>query len=278
MLKNVRIILVILFILSLLGAGALYFYNYTHEDNTPPAIRAETDLLEVSVTDPSEALLQGLSASDNVDGDLSAKIRVKDISTLINETDVDVTYIVFDEASNYATYTRTVRYTDYSSPRFSLLQPMIFNVGETVNFTGSIRVTDMRDGDISGRLKLEESTVINSTPGTYSALLSATNRMGDTVELPLTVQIVDKSVSRPRITLSTYLIYLVQGSNPRFRTYLRDVKDPLEEDQEKMIPLSRVSVNASGVDTQTPGVYEVYYYYTGISGEIATKILTVVVE
>lgn len=276
MLKNVRIALVILFVLALAAAGGLFFYVYTHEDNTPPAFQAENDLLEVSVTDPSEALLEGLHAYDAVDGDLSAKIRVKDISTLINETDVDVTYIVFDNSSNYATYTRTVRYRDYSSPRFSLLRPMIFNMGETVNFGGSIKITDQRDGDISGRLKLEESTVVNSTPGTYTAKFSATNRMGDTVYLPLTVQIVDNSASRPKITLSSYLVYLERGSEPSFRRYVEEVTDPMA-DKDKEISRSKVSINDSGVDMDTPGTYEVYYYYTGLSGEVATMILTVIV-
>lgn len=277
MLKYIRILLIVLFCLALLGAAGLFFYNYTHEDASPPAFRSGTDLLEVSVTDPSEALLAQLQASDNVDGDLTDKIRIKDISTLINETDVNVTYIVFDEASNYATYTRTVRYTDYQPPRFSLLRPMVFNVGETLNFGSSVKVTDQRDGDISGRLKLEESTVINNTPGTYSVTLSAANRMGDTIQLPLTVQVIDNSVTRPTISLSEYLVYAERGKTLIFRNYLQAVTDPLSADPDQ-VPLSKVTINASRLDLSNPGVYEVYYYYTGLSGEIATVILTVIVE
>lgn len=278
MLKTVRITLVILFVLALAGAVGVFFYNYTHEDTKAPAFRSDADLIEVSVTDPQEVLLQGLRAYDNVDGDLSAKIRVKDISTLINDTDVTATYIVFDEASNYAVYSRTVRYKDYRSPRFSLTRPMIFNVGETISFRESVVVTDQRDGNISGRLKLEDSTVINNTPGTYTARLSVTNRMGDKVELPLTIQVIDNSVTRPRIALSSYLIYAERGSSPHYRTYLKEIIDPMAEDQETPIQPRSVTINYAGVDTDTPGVYEAYYYYTGISGEIATVILTVVVE
>lgn len=278
MLKIVRIILVILFCLALAGAGGLYFYNYTHEDTSAPAFRSETDLLEVSVTDPEQTLLRGLSAYDNVDGDLTSKIRIQDISTLVNDTDVNVSYIVFDDASNYATYSRTVRYRDYTPPHFTVLQPMIFNTGDPVSFTGYITVNDQRDGDISGRLKLEESTVINNSPGTYSATLSVTNRMGDTVYLPLTVQIIDNSVSRPKIQLKDYLIYIKAGEEPSFRRYITEVTDPMAADSDQDIPASKVTVNAEGVDADTPGVYEVYYYYTGLSGEIATVILTVIVE
>lgn len=278
MLRYVRIILIILFCLALIGAAGLYFYTYTHEDTSPPAFRSGTDLLEVSVTDPEEALLAELSAYDNVDGDLTSKIRIKDVSSLINETDVNVTYIVFDEASNYATYTRTARYRDYTPPRFDLLRPMIFNVGETVSFSSSVTVTDLRDGNISGRLKLEESTVISNTPGTYSATLTAANRMGDTITLPLTIQIIDNSTTRPAITLSKYLIYVARGEEPDWKSYLDQVTDPLSKTEDKTVSNSKVTVNAARVDTSVPGVSEVYYYYTGLSGEIATVILTVIVE
>ena len=278
MLKFVRIALVILFVLALAGAAGVFFYNYTHEDTSAPAFRSDADLIEISVTDPSDALLQGLRAYDNVDGDLTSKIRVKEISKLINDTDVVATYIVLDEASNSATCSRTVRYTDYQSPHFALTRAMIFNVGESISFREAVVVTDQREGNISGRLKLEESTVINNTPGTYTARLSATNRMGDKVDLPLTIQVIDNSVTRPKITLSKYLIYADRGSNPHYRTYLKEIIDPMAEDQETPIQPYTVSINYAGVDTDTPGVYEAYYYYTGISGEIATVILTVIVE
>ena len=278
MLKYIRIILIALFCVALAGAAGVYYYNYTHEDTAAPVFQADSDLIEVSVTDPQEALIQGLHAGDNVDGDLTDKIRIKGISTLLNETDVDVTYIEFDEASNYSTYTRTVRYTDYASPRFQLVKPMIFKLGETVSYTNAIMVIDQRDGNITGRLKLESSTVVNNTPGFYKAELSATNRMGDEIRLPLTVQVTDNSASRPSIVLKEYLIYVEQGARRNFRSYLSEVLDPLDADRETPIPLRNVSVNDGNVDTSKPGVYEVYYYYTGISGEVATVILTVVVE
>ena len=278
MLKYVRIVLVVLFCLALIGAVGLYFYIYTHEDTSPPAFRSGSDLLEVSVRDPEQALLGQLWAYDNVDGDLTAKIHVKETSALINETDVNVSYIVFDEASNYATYTRTVRYTDYTPPRFGLTAPMMFNVGDAVNFSGTVTVTDVRDGNISGRLKLEESTVITSIPGNYSVKLSATNRMGDYIWLPLTVQIIDNTITRPQITLSDYLIYAEVGQKMDFRSYIQGVTDPLVTDPEETIPLYKVKYNSSAVDMSAPGVYEVYYYYNGISGEISTVILTVIVE
>ena len=278
MLRYIRVFLVSFFSLALLAAAGLYYYEATHTDSQPPVFHAQTDVLEVSVSDPREAMLEGLSASDNVDGDLTDKIRIKSVSTLINETDVRVDYIVFDDASNYATYTRIIRYRDYVPPRFDLNRAMIFRMGETVNFQDSITVTDTRDGNISSRLKLEETNVINTIPGVYYAKLSASNQMGDTVYLPLTIQITDNSISQPKITLTDYLIYLEQGTKyPTFRQYLEAVTDPLVG-KDTPVSLATVTINETDVDTSTPGVYEVFYYYTGVSGETANVILTVIVE
>ena len=47
---------------------------------------------------------------------------------------------------------------------------------------------------------------------------------------------------------------------------------------EESISVYRVTINSTNLNMAVPGVYEVYYYYTGISSEIATVILTVIVE
>ncbi len=278
MIRLIRVVLVVLFCIALVSAAALFFYVRTTEDNTPPEFHVEADLIEVSVTDPDAALLQGLTATDDRDGDLTEEIRIQTHSSFMGNAEFTVSYIVFDQASNYATYTRRARYVDYVSPRFELTRPMTFGVNETVRFDGTVVVQDLLEGDISGRVKLEKSTVVNTIPGTYQVVLSAANRMGDTVTLPLSVQIVDNSRTRAQITLRDYLIYAHMGDELDYSQYLSKVTDPMEKDQSVVIPLSSVSINDSNVRLSTPGTYEVYYYYTGISGETATAILTVVVE
>lgn len=276
MLKYIRVTLVVLFILALITAGGLFYYNYTHEDIAAPAFDSSAELIEVSVHAGRDELCQGLRAYDNMAGDITDRIIVQNVSQLINDTDVMVSYLVIDDASNYATYTRTVRYTDYHPPRFRLSKPMCFNTGETITFLDRVSAEDIRDGDISGRMSLVESTVASSTPGTYRAILSVTNQLGDTVTLPLTVLVVNQTASMPKIQLSSYLIYVKAGERPNYAGYLKDVEDPLDQDAANL--KSKVLINDSQCHPNTPGVYEVYYYYTGRSGETVTAILTVVAE
>ena len=80
-------------------------------------------MLEVSVDAGEEELLQGISAWDNRDGDLTSEIMVDHISTLVSDNTAKITYVVFDRSDNASKLTRTIAYTDYETPKFSLTQP-----------------------------------------------------------------------------------------------------------------------------------------------------------
>ena len=114
--KMQRVILA-LFILTLLAFCGLRIYRRLTVDVTPPVITCSTDSIDVSVTAGDEALLQGVMASDDRDGDLTDQILIKGVSPSLTDSSAQVTYIVFDSANNMATVTRTVRYTDYEAPR-----------------------------------------------------------------------------------------------------------------------------------------------------------------
>lgn len=275
MLRYLRIIVVVLFVLLLVGAGGLYYYNYTHEDISRPAFSMDTDHVEVSVLDERSAFCRGLMAYDNLDGDITDRILVQSISQFNEDKSFTVRYIVFDNASNYATCERTASYTDYTPPRFSLSRPMVFRVGDTVSFLDRVKAEDCIDGDITDKMILAESNVSTSVPGTYRVRITVTNKMGDTRELPLTIQIQNPTPATPSVNLSENLIYIQAGERPALRSYVDSVNDPLVEE---VVSVRKVKINDDALDVNTPGVYEVNYYYTGDSGETATAILTVVVE
>lgn len=285
MLRNIRTILIIVFILVLIWTGFLIVFRFTHEDVKPPVITSDTrataedglarDVLEISVSASKEELCQGLHAYDNMDGDITDRIMIRSISKLVNASDALVTYIVYDDASNYATYQRTVRYVDYTAPRFRMSSPMVFNVGADINFLDRISANDVIDGDISGRILLTKSTVVKNVPGSYFAEVAVTNSMGDTATLPMEVVIQAATTSAPTIRLKDYLIYVNAGTTPDFSLYLSSLKDPLDPE---VFRTDLVTINSSRFSADEPGIYEVYYYYTGKSGETATAVLLVVVE
>lgn len=165
--KMQRVILA-LFILTLLAFCGLRIYRRLTVDVTPPVITCSTDSIDVSVTAGEEALLQGVMASDDRDGDLTDQILIKGVSPSLTDSSAQVTYIVFDSANNMATVTRTVRYTDYEAPRFALSQPLVYPAGQTVTLLDRLTASDVLDGDISSGIRITSQNVINSQPGVYS--------------------------------------------------------------------------------------------------------------
>lgn len=166
--KMQRVILA-LFILTLLAFCGLRIYRQVTVDVTPPVITCSTDSIDVSVTAGEEALLQGVMASDDRDGDLTDQILIKGVSPSLTDSSAQVTYIVFDSANNMATVTRTVRYTDYEAPRFALSQPLVYPAGQTVTLLDRLTATDVLDGDISsGHPASPPRTSSTASPG-YTA-------------------------------------------------------------------------------------------------------------
>ena len=77
-----------------------------------PEMTVESGVLEISVNDDDEVLLQGVRASDKLDGDLTDDVIVSGVSKLLYDNTAEVTYVVFDSHDNMATGKRRIRFTD----------------------------------------------------------------------------------------------------------------------------------------------------------------------
>lgn len=271
--RTVRYTLLILFIIVAALFAVFMVYQYTHEDISPPVFKMESDCIEVSVNATKDALCADLYAYDNIDGDLSDKITVYNISRLISNNEATITYVVFDKAANHATCSRTIRYTDYQKPHFKISEPLVFRVGDTIRLD-AVSAKDVLDGDITNRITYD-ATISTATPGFFKMRMQVVNSAGDAADMTVTVIVESGSASMPTIRLSDYLIYVNAGDEVNYKSYVQSIKDPRKPDR---ISVSNIEYNADDVDLSTPGTYEVYYYYTGISNETATVILTVVVE
>ncbi len=271
--KAIRIFSISIF-LVLAGLTALTFTRYLAEDHTPPVITCDSEILAINVTDDETVLCQGITAWDNPDGDLTSQVFVEHTSGLIDANTAKVTYAVFDSSDNVAKLTRYVRYTDYKKPKFQITKPLIYKMGEQITLLDRLVVSDVVDGDITSQLRLTMSYLSNSAAGRYPIMLQATNSLGDTAFLPVTVIVVGNSPRLPEITLTDYLIYVPAGTKLLPRQYLDSVRDP---GAAKQPGLEKVAVDVGMLDMETPGVYEIIYSYSnGVLG--CETILTVVVE
>lgn len=268
--RKLKVILILLLAVLTGLTAATEVYQRTQLDTTAPTLTCDAQVLEVSVKAGEEDLLQGVSAWDNRDGDITSQIMVDHISTLVTADTARITYVVFDRASNAAKLTRTVRYTDYEAPHFELTKPLRYTVGQTVTVLDRLSAQDVVDGNITDNIRMTSQNLNNGAEGIYSVTFQVTNSLGDTAVLPVSV-IIESSGNLPEIQLREYLIYLRQGDDFQPEDYLRRVTDG-----NSVVSNSQVEIT-SEVDTGTPGVYEALYQYSGSNG-IGRAILTVVVE
>ena len=262
-----------LLVLVFAAVAVLYFFQdmFTQFsiNDEPPVLTCDSEILEVSVNDDRSALLSGVTATDKQDGDLSDQVLITGTSKLISNNTAKITYVVFDSDDNMATLTRSVRYTDYQLPRFSLDEALIYSYNQDIELLDRLQARDTIDGDVTDKIRV--SYMENTDDPLFSTIdVQVTNSVGDTAWLTLPV-IQKESSSWVDISLSTYLVYLEQGSRFNARGYL-------ERASLNGNSLGTDMVSVSGdVDTDTPGTY--YVRYTCSYGNAAgTVILTVVVE
>lgn len=269
--RLLRLGVLVLFVLCLaLNIWTSITYSANH-NTEGPTLTCDADTIEISVTDGPEALMQGLSAQDAQDGDLTGRILLANKSFFQEKGTFEAEYVVFDSHQNFRTLTRKVIYTDYTSPRFSLSEPLVFTRGQNIRYLNYITVRDAVDGDLTEKIKVIASNISNYTAGTYPVLLEVSNSFGDTVQVELPVVVADPDRQGITITLSENLLYLPLGSSFDPYERIQSVTDP------DGFRLSKTAVQVLGsVDTQTPGCYQLLFSCEE-NGEEGMCYLTVVV-
>lgn len=268
--RYLQIVTVIIFVASLLFAGWANNRYYSGLNTDNPVISNTVEDLQISVQDPENAILQGLTAWDKTDGDLTDEIMVASVSHFLEPGTVSVKYVVFDAHNNSATLIRRVHYTDYTPPVFSLEKAPIYTVGNSFDLLDYVRVTDCIDGDISDRVRVISNMVNNYMAGNYPVVLEASNSCGDTAQITLWVSYLSKG-STAVVTLHRNIVYVEQGENFEPRQWLATVTD------RNGVPLSADKVEVQGsLDTGKPGCYQLVFTYDDgkLSGQCP---LTVVV-
>lgn len=257
--------LLLLLVLICCGGFAVYQFLWNQAyDREPPKITMDQDELTLSVSDPESALLQGVTATDARDGDVTNSLVVESVQGVVADQEFTVTYAAFDSAGNVAKAQRTVHYSDYVSPRFSLSGALLFRAGSSVDIFSVLEAEDVIDGDLTDRIKATMTSGGQqiSEPGDYTVEFRVTNSLGDTSYFEAPIRVVASEGSVAEVTLREYLVYVSKGDKFQPKDYL----DTMKAGSEK-IALGRYNSDVfidvdSNVDTDTPGTYRVDYTVT----------------
>ena len=306
--RRLRIAVAGLFVLSLIAFIAFNIVDRITADHTPPTITSESDTISVTLkpdkdsdeessdeesggdSDDDAALYQGLTAEDNRDGDLTDSIRVSSMSNFTEPGKREITYAVFDSSNNSATLTRTLEYTDYTSPQIKLSAPLRYTLGEMsdVSLTENMSVEDCLDGDITSQIRASyNDAVYIQQAGDYPITVQVSNSAGDTCTVNLTVTVTDPSGENESQKyyplLSQYIVYAKVGGSVDYDSLITGFEHNgaeylFEDEDDDFMPGKRGDVDISGdVNFDKAGSYTVDYRFTPEDGVTATTKLVVVV-
>lgn len=257
---NILLLTVLAAAVGLFGIYLLWIHN--NLDTVGPVITIDEELLEISVEDPEEALMQGVRAVDDRDGDVTANILVESVYGITEDNLTTVTYAAFDRAGNVSKVQRQVRYVDYESPRFVLYGSLCFPGGSGFDLLDYVGATDVLEGDIRRRVRatLVSDTKAISQIGSHVVRFQVTNSLGDTVEADFPVEVYDPEWYTASVELSKYLVYLDKGETFDPEDYLKTfVVRGDDIDISRSVPEDVYCSIHSRVNTQVPGIYEVTY-------------------
>ena len=210
----------------------------------------------------------GATANDSVDGDLSANVVIN--TTALNPSTPGsyvVTYNVSDAAGNAAAQlTRTVNVVDTTPPVITLAgaNPQTLEVLSAYTEL-SATASDTLDGDVTGSIVIDASSVDTSTPGAYAVTYNVTDAAGNAAaQVTRTVNVQD--TTPPIITLIGANPQLIEAPDP-YGELGATASDSLDGDL-----TAAIVVNASAVDTSTPGSYLVTYNVSDAAGNPAAQV------
>lgn len=265
--KAIRILSVLFLIVSIAVAGMYYAYDRVTKDTKPPVITCDKDVIKVSVKDDESVLYQGVKVTDNKTKDVQNSLIIEKMSSFTEDNTRVITYAAVDASGNVGRCERTLVYTDYQPPRFTLTSPLRFPTVGTVKFLDAVGATSSLDGDLSDKVKYTlDSTINSASTGIYPVEYRVMDSTGKISYLTLDVEIYNPTTERIEVILSEYLIYL--PLNGEFNPSAYYVGSNIE---------GALSIK-SNVDTSKQGIYTVNYQVNGANSIGKTTLVVVVTK
>lgn len=258
LMKLIKIGLIILLLLLVSYQVILNKNTQTNHGNVP-LINSDVEEIQIPCQYEKEDLLQGLSAYDVEDGDITEKILIGGFSDFTERGVSSLEYAVYDKDGNIATFNRKVVFSDYTPPKISVSDPCVFKPTEDTYNIPSLNLVgwDKLDGDVTKYILITDTDVDFSEPGKYTASVHLKNNFGDEVSMDLPIHVLDYGQNGYTIELKEPLIYVDKGDAVNPEDYIAAIRN---EYTSKIAPVEDyiLTIN-SNVDTSVDGIYEIQF-------------------
>ena len=101
--------------------------------SNPPVIEDSIKILHVNSDFTYDDLYEGLTATDDVDGDITDQIMIGEISSLAENNTASYNCVVFDSDGQCSEFNRKMVIDDYAHPRIYLTSPLLYYTIEEVS-------------------------------------------------------------------------------------------------------------------------------------------------
>ncbi|MDC0643936.1 DUF5011 domain-containing protein, partial [Flavobacteriaceae bacterium] len=239
-------------------------------DATPPVITLNgPSSLQITLGDNWIDL--GATATDDVDGDLTASVTTLGTVDVSNTGTYTLVYSVSDAVGNTSSVIRTVIVSLDLPPTITLTgsSTITLLVGDTYTEDGCI-ATDEVDGDLSSSI-ITTGTVDTSTVGTYTLVYSVTDAGNNTASVTRTIAVKTPPDNTPPIIILTgeASINLTVGE-----TFI----DPGATATDDVDGIITSSITTSGtVNTSSTGTYTISYSVSDAAGNTAIVVQRTVI-
>ncbi len=265
------IIFAILLTLVLIGCT-----EQTGNEDSPSILGIKD--ITYTIGDDEPNYLDGVTASDQQDGDLTADISVDDSAVDYDTKGTyTVSYQVIDSDGHHVTKNIDVIVIapiDDVDPVISGTRDITYTIGDSIpNYLNGVTASDQQDGDLTADISVDDSAVDYDTEGTYTVSYQVIDSDGhhDTKNIDVIVMAPIDDVD-PVISGTRDITYTIGDSIPN---YLNGVT---ASDQQDGDLTTLITVDDSLVDYNVQGVYSVTYRVSDAAENVATIIINVYVE
>jgi hypothetical protein len=222
-------------------------------------------------------IMEGVTATDNIDGDVTGNITFDDQTFENNAPGTyEIYYFVSNSAGLYTTEKRIITVTPASTPS----KPIIRNVDKVIVLEGNptdvnynVKAFDTIDGDITSKMKVV-GTVDSSKVGEQTVTYTVTNSNNLTTAVNRTFLVLKKAPTikgADNISIFKNETFDPKAGVTATDTFAGNMVDTFSGDVTDKIVITGT------VDTATVGTYKVTYSVTNVINETTTveRVITV---
>lgn len=238
----VRKFLIAVMVLICLGFGAGAVWLYLSEDRQGPEITIPDSKISYQEGSEYDALLDGVTAFDEVNGDVTDSLRIEGIFPSIDDKTAEVIYVAKDNRNNMTKKSRIVTYVPEA---------------DTVNSQVSLdeeNDDEIVDSPADSEIVAEE-TEMPSAAVSPAAALTETPKPG-----------------APQITLTDSAVTVERGAAVNRLIYVKDITD--DKDSRESL-FGNIQIDGT-INSAVVGTYELTYYVVDSDGNKSNEAKLVV--